>query len=730
MRMLTASLVAVTVQTALAVPEITFINEKIYRATGEDGFELRDGNLQFILHDGYFVRECAFHLDPQDEIFNFPFPAGFILECPAGDNALVTSRFGDSTGDIATVWTRVSTVNEATSVPPNFPSMIELTAAPVTDLPRPIRDFRDRSTLVLHDLQTASFSEKDVTIYEMNRAYDPGDPDVNADGVISAEERASFTERSEDADLRQTRETMILYGNSNGYLLSYPSKIWVDANVGRDPSNAPRLESAVNQLTMIEAWPGQSVRAGLTRVEQGFRFTELDQFGTDFDGDPALLIDPRDPPRISWEGNDPSNTLSSIDGMYVRIFERRYNDDGIPIPNSTDTEAFDITAITPALVGEDAEDSVGVIIETVMNEATQETIAEALEEGLFTADDFVDLYVADNEQIRLYNTGYEELDGMSFYARVLEGPVVDAINNTITFTQTIELFTDDGLITPTDFETLTGTPTGEGVLISEEADFEYPIWPYSFVEDNFGGQLVLPSVYEQGYQIPFIALTLNLADSSPTRVDLLPDPKPRNDLIFRVRFERNVQSADSSGNQFLVNGDNSLRDFELEMCICDTFDGAINGALTNKSVKGKTNKDAQFSPDADYDGDGKTNFFEFAFDSSGSITETKAAMFDSKNTVDAEFDVSIDPDTKQCILKLAKRPGVRETILYGFEQIDPTTGEKTRIDADSEGWEVVTNDAFTMELRSEASVSGSALFCAVAEQNTFELVTEAGSESE
>ncbi|MDQ8191827.1 hypothetical protein [Roseibacillus persicicus] len=763
-----------------ATPSIAVANDRIYRATSGTSFTYEGGQLLFFIYDGNALSntECPSLAAGVGLLPYFPGD----LPCPAGHNAFVTRRFGDRDRDVSNSWHRLGSVDEASRIPARVPEYIRLVAAPITDLPRPSNEFKDRSTLVLHDLQSATFREKDATRYEMTREYLVSDADANGDGILTDLERELHKQQAKVEEIRHLRETIINTGNTNGYLFTYPIRPWIELNKDLDVSYAPTDEIAVNQLQFIEAYPGISNRAGITSTRKGFRFTNLNNMGTDYDGDPAVLVDYRSPGSISWSGNDFSNLIQGLDQAFLKVFERRFTSEGTPI----------------------AYNGVGEIAVTVVEPGDapgDPAVATALGHGL-----------EDGEEITLYRTGFSALDGQRFFVNLQSDKVgFDAANQ-------FELFIDEGLneplvldiipdgtlgvlnpmvdgapdisdiaITPGDPVTITtlsphGLADGDSFTIddsgltsfegqafyagnttdttlevftdvdlteafvyaafpnpaalfdaaflgNEQNDFEWPIWPFPFVDQNFGGQLLLPSVFDNGYEFPSVAFSLFYgSEFGAQNLAALAEP-PRNDLIMRIRYSRSVATADLSGSQALVPGDLSRRDFELELVLVDTISGLTSalGTLGAKSVKGAKSDEAATEFGGDLDGDGQSDLFEFAFDASAANEFQNPPIADANSQVSAQVTVEIDPETSLCELTVKKRPGVREYIQYYFEEVG-LDGQAALIDfSDPENpnteWKVVKDDNFEYKIVSTSPVSGFSLFRACARENTFGVVT-------
>lgn len=805
--------------TVSAVPQVAVSNDRTYRATGDQTFRYNGGELTFVLFDGDALSNVECPSLPAG-VGLLPFPPG-VIPCPAGHNAFVSTRFGDRDRDVSNTWQRLGSVNEASRIPARLPELMRLIAAPLTDLPRPSADFRDRSTIVLHDLQSATFSERDTSRYEMPREYLVPDLDFNGDGVITAFERQLVSDISGQEELRHLRETIIMTGNANGYLFDYPIRPFIELNKDVDPALAPRDQIAVNQLQFVEAYPGISNRADITNTKSGFFFKDLANFGTDFDGDPALLVDFRLPGSLAWEGNDFSNLIGGLDNAFLRIFERRYNAQGTP----QSFEGPGGIGIESISLGEEPGVDPVVLNAPFRVEETEETFFflvllqfEFLEAGHG---------LESGEEINLFETGFSILDGQRFFVSQqsdqagfdgnvdielfldpgLTVPfVLDALpdgtlgvmrpiaagatdiqditvsvgapasvnsfephglttGDIVTFVGTgfsaldgneffvevigdadVNLFTDAGFQNPLDFQipattglsAVTGI-TDDGILTTdiqpgglfgniefigpvivgaEQNDFEFPIYPFPFIEDNFGsnGQLILPSVFDQGYEIPDFTFRFFFGTPNGAQnLGALPEP-PRNDLIMRLRFSRNVLGD---------TGDISTRDFEVELCLVDTLEGVakVLSEASGKSAqdsKGAKSEVDPYAPDADLDGDGQSNLYEFAFDVNGSPTEISPALSESGTQVSAQVAATIDPETSLCELSLGKRPGVREYLEYYFEEVG-ADGVGVEIDPtqpDSD-WELVADDNFSYKLVSKDPVSGSSFFRACVRKNTF-----------
>ncbi len=771
-------------QTVMAIPQIAVLNNRTYRATGPESFRYESGQLMFILFDGnpFTAVQCPFI--PAGPPTNFlPFPVGS-MPCPAGHNAFISTRFGDREQDVLTQWGRLGVVNEATGVPARLPGSIQLKSGPLTSLPRPSRDFVDRSTLVLHDLQTASFQERDATRYDMLREFLVPDPDFNGDGNITDAERAIVAQIANEQEEKHLSETIILNGSVNNFEIDFPSRPFVELNQSADPETLPRDRVIVGNLAFIEAFPGVASRAGIANFESGFAFTNLDNFGTDFDGDPALLVDFRAVAPINWIGNNTTNLVGGFDNLFVQVVEQRYTPSGIPV-SAAGPGNVPIISINPGFAAGDppvmiapnhglASGEEFFVYDTGLAAFDGQRFFASIQSNqpfffggndieLFTNSGLTEPFVLpptpDGTQGVLNPIDGPALDGVGIVITLgdpgvittavphglvdgdsltvdgtgltaLEGTILFAGNTTAT---TLELFSDSDLTTsfpivefpdPANiFLSVVGLPS---IVATDQNNFDFPIYPFPFIGGNgFGGQLQLPSVFDEGFIFPDVAFGLFFGTLvGAQNLGLMPNP-PRNDLIMRLRFARNVATANTNGGQALLPGDLSQRDFEIELCLVDTLEGSIK-ALTGglASLSEPTGSElAQVSSLAvneDMDGDGLSNFYEFAFDANGSVTESLPAFGNPNVQVSADVTVEIDAETKLCELSVRKRPAVRESIEYYFEEV-VINGDSVAINPEEEGssWEVIADDNFTYTVRSKEPVSGASFFRACARKNSF-----------
>lgn len=817
---------------AAAQGQIAVCNSRSYRATSNSSFDYRGGQLIFFIFDGnaFSDVECPF-LPAGPGLLPF-FPGA--LPCPPGHNAFLSTRFGDRDGDTIDLWGRLGSVDVATQIPSRVPELIEFVAGPITDFPRPSNDFVDRSTLVLFDLQTAFFAENDTTRYEFITEYRVFDGDINGDGERTPLEMEFFQDLVQSEELSQLRDTIITTGNTNGYLFTFPSLPFIQANRDLPAELAPTTPIAVNNLRFLEAFPGISARAGITNAETGFFFSNLTEFGTDFDGDPAFLVDFRLPGSLSWAGNDLSNLIPNSDSLFLQIFENRFDLDGVPLP---EVGAGPIQLASVQLGEDPATDPVVV---TAPFRLDQGFLSPTL--GTFALGGH---NLESPDEVVIYGTGFSALDGQRFFASVAspqagftagtdfelfidsgltepllltsfpdgsqgfinpEAPGVDDIPDIIlnvnflglssittatphglaagdAFTleetglsgldarlffannvtpNTFDIFTDAELTipflteipdptnlsqlvptTPLDDPFLTLLPAGvqlervDGAVIiaPDQNNLDFPIWPFPFVDDFFGGQLLLPSALDNGYEIPDVAFRIFFGTEFGARdlvavTNQLGGVTPRNDLILRLRFQRNALTTGVGGGSALVPGDLSERDFELELCLVDTLEGAVKGittaaanpltglAIAPPSGDASDSEEDIFGVDADLDGDGQSNLFEFAFDVNGSLTEPMPAFGDSSRQVEAQVSFEIDPETQLCELSIGKRPAVREYLEYYFEEVAPD-GSAVVIDPEGDEWTLVEDTDSTYKIRSTEPVDGAAFYRACARKNSF-----------
>ena len=173
-------------------------------------------------------------------------------------------------------------------------------------------------------------------------------------------------------------------------------------------------------------------------------------------------------------------------------------------------------------------------------------------------------------------------------------------------------------------------------------------------------------------------------------------------------------------------GDLSRRDFEVELCLIDTIEGSAKEFLSTPAGANfaavNLSEDELLGVDVDSDGDGRSNFFEFAFDVNGSATEPVPAYADEAKLINAQVTAEIDSATRLCELTIEKRPGVRESIEYFFESVDPS-GVGTLIvpgDSDESDWTLAEDSSEIYRIVSKSPVvAGSAFYRAVARKNTF-----------
>ena len=792
-------------------PGVTILNDRAYRATSPSSLEYQGGQLLFIMFDGAFTDvECGFI--PANP-FSPPRPVGS-LPCPAGDNAFISARFGDGDDDVANSWARLGSVSEAIRIPANLATEIQFDAGPITDLDRPSRLFNDRSTIVLHDLQTAAFSENDITEYNWLTNFSVGDRDINGNGIVTDQERAQFSAIAQSVENDHLGDTIIRSGISNNYLFSYPLRPLVEDSPDLDPGQIPREQIAVSQIQFIEAYPGISRRLGITNARNGFFFDDVDNFGTDLDGDSVLLMDFRDPGSILWGGNDASTLIPTIDQLFLQVFEERFDANGVPQvaagpgaltisaidlstsddeplaftafqqvidPNTllpVDTHGFDngeqvlirqtgLTALEGMrfFVGLQSDragfDSMTQFELFFDSGLTQPLVLEALpdgsdaflnpvEEGLpnveladFDATGGQVVITTDGEHglltgdsFTIDDSGFPGLNEVVFFGFVISPT---QILLTVDPNVSPDLGPAPGLLFAFEIPDITqtiGTAAGPIVLSIDQNNFEFPIWPFPLVDQSFNGQLVLPSIFDQGYQFPDAAFRLFFGTPFGATDLTAGGAQPRNDLILRLRFDRNVATADTTGNALLMGGDLSLRDFEIELFLVDTLEGSViafqqalaGGGLARSapsagdlslSKSSNAESDSPFALENDFDGDGLTNFFEFAFDTNGSVTEQVPAYGDAGNEVSPDVEASISATSGCCELSIGKRPGVRETLEYYFEEVSPDGTVLPVIPGETGDWTLLADDGEVYKVVSKTPVSGSSFFRACVRKNSF-----------
>ncbi|MEM9079191.1 MAG: hypothetical protein AAGC74_00685 [Verrucomicrobiota bacterium] len=763
----TGTLFSLGLTTGLAVPQASYVSTRVYRQVSSENLQFRGGDARFILLDGSFTIECGIipiELGPR--------PPGTI-SCPAGDNAMISEILGSEQALVR--WTRVGTVEEASLIPPRLPEFVQFGSASNGD-GQPITlgaslgpfGFEEFSTVLLHDLQSATFREKAVSRYEFDANYPESiggllpageiperfevfsaaqglaleeqysslgltgelvaaitsvvlvgdvvtvvapnhpflagefvqlenvgftttDPNIQVrivsvagdeftfdlvgdDEVFTAStdpatlstatgslDRAQVAAIASEEDQRMMRDFFLNSSDFNQWVFKYPNKNWVELFPDLPVEQAPLETIGVKQLVITEAWPGQSSRAGFTNLQSGFRFIlDDDDFVLDPDGDPSLMIDPRNPAAFNWEGITTSNALPALDDLFIKVYERRFTQDGAPIPyngNNFEWPIYPFYFVDQNFGGQ----------------------------LLITQDD-----VANNV---INNTRYNFFD---FVLALFLDTEFGAQSNLVRFDATnggLSVDADgDGVATIDDpiLTVVVGGNEISGVL----ADFDGLI-----TENNF------PDLFdEDGNRL---AITFSGLGARVPSAD-----GARNDLIFRLRLARNVLGDNPLGDQELFPGDLSRRDFEVELVIVETLEGAVESALRYQQAQGESS-DASFDPDADYDGDGQSNFHEFAFDCHGEITDIFSPVFRANEQVSADVAISMTDDGR-CEMSIMKRPMAARCVTYYFESVDEN-GLGVAIDpyTDSE-WEIVEDSETRLLIRSVAPVSGKSLFRACA----------------
>jgi len=260
----------------------TFLGDnKSFKQVGPNQSVYLGGSFDVTLIDGFAtILPCASN---GASIFAPP-----NITCNAGTTALVS--FGDfnrdGTLDNRTYFS-VAQIFTALRVEPFRPSLVELYAAPPSDLPRPLGGFnwRDSSVVVFFDLVT---NPQDVRGYEITR-YLSSRPYLGT-------------------ELNRHRSEIV----PGVYTFKFPS-------LGSDEINPSSFFVQVGHREMVEAYPGpggRSVNSEGISVGNDFRVTNDDFWSGD-----KMEFDPRIVFKFEWEGFNQSTFIGG-DEVHFAIEDR------------------------------------------------------------------------------------------------------------------------------------------------------------------------------------------------------------------------------------------------------------------------------------------------------------------------------------------------------------------------------------------------------------------------
>ncbi|MBK1828758.1 hypothetical protein [Haloferula rosea] len=255
---------------------MSFSTGAAYLQTGPFTVNFQGGDLNLNLRDGNAILSPCPHPSP------VIIPPS--LPCPIGTTGFIAVGDADDDGvrDDLSFWS-LSDVIPAFIIEPFRPELCLLAAAPPSDLLRPRAGFNDRGALIFYNVLTENVVQYDVTIYELARIYDPGPGG------------------------RAQMKAELVQGQ---YIFTFP--------LLNNPDNAPPIAIPVTYVNIPEGIDPEDRRF---EQERSFRFTS----GT-WDGAGNYLMDPQLTNRITWIGNDGSNTFQGIDFYRLSIVTQ---DDGI-----------------------------------------------------------------------------------------------------------------------------------------------------------------------------------------------------------------------------------------------------------------------------------------------------------------------------------------------------------------------------------------------------------------
>lgn len=248
-------------------------------------------------------------LEPGCPISPFIVPPGG--PCPTGTNAFVVR--GDVDGndiDEGGFFIGLNSLIPRLLIEPFRADLVELVAAPPSDLPRPLGLATDTSAIVFFDVLTIDVRQVFITAYSFLREYPEGDAGLNQmNGEVVQGEYRFVLPTIDSPDLR---------------------------------SQLFPVQSAIRPFL-------NSIAEDDRLKNRGFRYTT----GI-YDDEGRYLIDPRLVNRISWTGNTPENVLRGADVWRFSIIE----EDGALDPNTNeivDRIVFPFSGLAPLLIDDPLE---------------------------------------------------------------------------------------------------------------------------------------------------------------------------------------------------------------------------------------------------------------------------------------------------------------------------------------------------------------------------------------
>lgn len=261
--------------------ELEFRDEKNFLITGPEQFQYQGGEWIVEVIDGVFpLLPCA---DNFGQIYVRPY-----LLCPNGTTTLITQ--GDFDGDgVRDLGIYLSTEQPipARSIQPFASELIELYAAPPSDLPRPIDAFQwvDQSVVGFFDLVEDPINGVGyrIAFYRSSRPYLPTEIERHRDEIVPGV-----------------------------YQFSFPG-------LGSTPSQPRTFFMSAAHREMVEAFPGpggKTVQSGGIFVGNDFRLLNDDRWNNG-----AMEFDPRLGFDFDWEGFNTSTFLFG-DELAIAVRDR------------------------------------------------------------------------------------------------------------------------------------------------------------------------------------------------------------------------------------------------------------------------------------------------------------------------------------------------------------------------------------------------------------------------
>jgi len=268
-------LLAGSTELAMAVPDLQFADYKSYRQTGNKRTTFQGGTFTVSLIDGFVafagcMGNGGVALMPPN------------IFCPLGTTGWVA--FGDIDGDGLSdnnsFWS-VSAVQSAQIVAPQQANRIELNSSPPSDLPRPLRGFRDYSVQVWYNMLQPPPTRFTITRYALQRTYPAGGP-----------------------GLRQQWSEIV----TGDYLFLVPALPNV---VGGQTST--QLPIKVTHHPLVEAWPGR----GVVPTDNDWLLLEPHNWNKNQE----IEMDPRLFNEFKWQGLNVNTTFPSVDTITFSILD-------------------------------------------------------------------------------------------------------------------------------------------------------------------------------------------------------------------------------------------------------------------------------------------------------------------------------------------------------------------------------------------------------------------------